>query len=254
MATVALQASRREGTGTQVVKKLRTRELVPAIVYRAGEPSVPLVVGQRALTQILKTSAGENVLIALKIQGAVEAPTATGPVQPIELPTKGKADERTVMIRELQRHPVTGSMLHIDFHEVLLTERIKVKVPIVTKGEPVGVKQDGGVLDHILWELEIECLPTQIPEQVEIDVTALKIGDSILVKAVLLPEGIMVVTDAEATVVAVAAPRAEMVEEVAAEAAAAEPEVLKQKKVEEEGAEGAAPAKGGEKAEKKSEK
>jgi large subunit ribosomal protein L25 len=238
MATVALEATPRSGIGKQVAKHLRVDGQVPAVVYRSGQTTVPLAVEQRALAQVLKTSAGENVLITLHIQ----RPEGKG---------SGAAEERTVMIREIQKHPITGAMLHVDFHEVLLTERIKVKVPIVTKGEPVGVKQDGGVLDHLLWELEIECLPTQIPEQIEVDVAALKIGDSIPVKALALPEGVTALADAEAPVVAVAAPQIEKVEEPA-EAVAAEPEVLKQKKVEEEAE--AAPEKGGEKAEKKVEK
>ncbi len=247
MAAVELQASHRQGTGSQAAKQLRRRELIPAIVYRAGEPSVPLVVGQRSLAQVLRTSAGENVLITLRLEGE----TATVGVAARGRKSGKASADRTVMIREIQKHPVTGAMLHVDFHEILLTERIRVKVPIVAKGEPIGVKQDGGVLDHLLWELEIECLPTQIPEQLEVEVTSLKIGDSIPVKAVSLPEGVTTLADPNAPVIAVAAPHVEKVEEPT-EAAAAEPEVLKQKKPEEEA--GAAAPEKAEKAEKKAEK
>ena len=248
MATVTLAAKPRPTVGKQAAKHLRRDNQIPAIVYRAGEASVPLAVEQRALTQVLKTSAGENVLIALRIEGETATVGVAGRGR-----KSGKAPaERTVMIREIQRHPVTGAMLHVDFHEIQLTERITVKVPIVAKGEPIGVKQDGGVLDHILWELEIECLPTQIPERLEVDVSALKIGDAILVKAIALPEGVTALADPEAPVVAVAAPHVEKVEEPTE--AAAEPEVLKQKKVEEETEAAPAPEKGGEKAEKKPEK
>jgi len=155
----------------------------------------------------------ENAILTLKIKNAK------------------KAQKKACLIKEIQYHPVHGNILHVDFYEVSLTKAIKVNVPVVTKGEAQGVKQDGGSLEHILWEIEVECLPTNIPKQIEVDVTSLKIGDSLHVKDLTIPENVKVLNDPEATVVAVSAP---VKEEVAVEAvegeSPAEPEVIKEKK------------------------
>jgi len=171
---------------------------------------------------------GENMIITLKVA----------------LDAKKKADERPVLIKEIQSHPVSGEILHVDFNEISLTKRLTVKVPIHSKGEPVGVKQDGGTLEHILWEVEVECLPTEIPEKLEVDVAAMKIGDTVHVKDLAVPEGVVIKHEMEAIVLSVVPPHKEEV--VAPEAGAAvegaatsaEPEVIKkEKKVAEEGEE-----------------
>ena len=144
------------------------------------------------------------------------------------------------MIKEIQQHPVTDETLHIDFNRISLTKEIEVKVPIVSKGEPVGVKQDGGSLDHILWELDIICLPTKIPQSIEVDVSHLKLNDNIYLKDIKLPEGVKTKHDLEAIVFSVSPPMKEVsLEEAAAAAGPQEPEVIKEKK-EEPKAEGAA--------------
>ena len=130
----------------------------------------------------------------------------------------------------------------MDFNEISLTKRIQVKVPIVGKGEPVGVKQEGGTLEQVLWEIEVECLPTQIPERLNVDVANLKIGDIVQVKNLIASEGVTIKHEAEAIVFSVVAPlKEEVVAEVPVEgaAAAAEPEVIKKEKkpAEEAGAE-----------------
>jgi large subunit ribosomal protein L25 len=145
----------------------------------------------------------------------------------------GKYQERSVLIKQIQHHPVRDDIIHVDFNEISLTKTIKVKVPLVAVGEAVGVKLDGGVLDHILWELEIECLPAQIPESIEVNVSGLKIGDSLHVKDLTVPEGVKFLNDPEAAVLAVDMPRKEEAAPAAAEAGAgakAEPEVIKEKK------------------------
>src|SRR3989338_1504341 len=132
--------------------------------------------------------------------------------------------------------------MHIDFNEISLTETLKVNVPLASKGDAAGVKQDNGVLEHILWELNVECLPTNIPEKIECDVSNLKIGDSILVKQIPLPEGVKVLNDPELIAFIVKPPHVEKPPEEALEAAA-EPELIREKKKEEEteeAAEGAA--------------
>jgi len=220
MEKVILKAETRAGVGKKAAKDLRNKKLVPANVYK-GKVALNLQVSKEDLDEVLRTKAGENVIITLKISG-------------------DSIKDKTVLIKEIQRHPVKDSILHVDFNEISLTEVLKVNVPLVSHGEPVGVKADGGVLEHIMWELQVECLPTAIPEKFEVDVSGLKIGDAIYVKDIKAPEGVKVLTDPELIAMIVKPPRVEapVVEEVAAEGAA-EPELIRKKKEEAEEAEGA---------------
>ncbi len=241
MEQIALVAEVRKEAGKQANKHLRQQGLIPAVVYRHGKETVSLKVVDRELYRVLRTERGENVLIALTVSGEVNS---------------GKAKDRLVMIKEIQHGPLDGSILHVDFHEISLSEKLKVNVPIVAKGEAAGVKQDGGVLEHTLREVEAECLPTQIPEHFEVDVTALKIGDSLQVKDLATPEGVRILTDPLLTIFTVKPPFVEKpAEEVSAEGAVAEPEVIKQKKEEEvaEEGEGKKKAPAGEESKKKPE-
>jgi large subunit ribosomal protein L25 len=151
-------------------------------------------------------------------------------------------------VQDVQHHPLSAKVLHVDLHEVAEDEKVTVHVPVETTGEAAGVKTGGGTLEHIMFKLKVRCLPKDLPEEIFIDVTALEIGKSIHLGQVVAPAGVEILGDKSRTVVAVAAPRAE--EEVAAVAevaAAGDVEMTKEKK--EEGAEGAAPAgKAGEKA------
>ncbi|MEE8317303.1 MAG: 50S ribosomal protein L25 [Candidatus Omnitrophota bacterium] len=231
MDFVDLHASLREGKGKEVNKKLRQEGLVPSIVYKKGEDTLSLKIDKKDLSKALHTEAGENVIIRLHIDAAK------------------KKKERTVIIKEVQRDPVKDYLLHVDFQEISLSETLKVKVPIAAKGEAIGVKQDEGVLQHVLWETEIECLPTNIPEKIEVDVSNLKIGDSIHVKEIQIPEGVKILDDPEGVVFSVEHPK--KVEEVIAppaEGEVQEPEVIKEKK---EKPEEAAPEEGEKPAEEK---
>jgi large subunit ribosomal protein L25 len=142
--------------------------------------------------------------------------------------------KRTVIIKEIQHHPFKDEIVHVDFSQIALDELIKVKVAIAAKGEAIGVVKNAGILERIMWEVEIECLPTQIPEKIEIDVADLEVGHTKTVKDLIVPSGIKVLADPEQIVVSVAAKKA--VEEVVAapEAEAVEPEVIREKKPEEE--------------------
>ena len=237
MEEIILEALVRKDAGSRVAKHLRQAGFIPAIVYSAGKKSVPIKVERSNLLRFLHTHRAEGVVINLNIKDE----------------TKHK--NYNVMIKEIQQDPVKEDIMHVDFNEISLTKAIKAAVPIVTKGEAPGVKQDGGSLDHILWEIEVECLPTAIPKEIEVDVSALKIGDSIAIKDIKFPEGIKVLHDPNMSVISVAAPI--KVEEVvaAAEAAAGpqEPEVIKEKKEVPE-AEAETPAAGKEKAKEKEEK
>ena len=162
-----------------------------------------------------------------------------------------KIGDYLAMVKEEQRDPVDDHVLHIDFKRISLTEKISVKVRTVSKGDAVGVKQDGGSLEHVLWELEVVCLPTQIPQSLEADVSHLKIGDSIYVRDFKLPEGVTTKQSPDTIVFTVVPP---MKEELAqpTPATGAEPEVIKEKKEPVEGEKEKAPAAAA--AEKKEEK
>ena len=223
MEKVILKAELRKGTGKAVAKNLRNKNLVPANVYKGSKGAVSLQVSGDDLTEVLHTKAGENVIITLKISG------------------EAGAKDKTVLIKEIQREPIKDRILHVDFHEISLTEALKVNVPLASHGEPVGVKIDGGILEHVMWELQVECLPTSIPEKIEVDVSNLKIGDSIFVKNIVVPEGVKVLNDPELIAMIVKPPKVEVPKEEVAPEAAAEPELIRKKKeeaTEEEGAEG----------------
>lgn len=212
MEQVKLEAKLRKDLGKEAGKRLRTKGLIPAIFYRKGEKSTPLILERKVLEKVLHTEAGENVIVNLKIAG------------------DEKGRDKTCIIKEIQHNPVNGDILHIDFNQISLTEALKVNVPITTKGEAIGVKQEEGVLEHVLWEVQVECLPTQIPEKIEIDITNLKVGDAFFVKDIVAPKGVKILNDSELRVVAVEKPIEVKVEEVKPEEEITEPEVIKQKK------------------------
>ena len=176
-----------------------------------------LQLSARDLKEALQTGAGENVLITLKISGGEKA-----------------VKDKTVLIKEIQREPIKYAILHVDFNEISLTDVLKVNIPIVARGEPVGVKIDSGILEHILRELQVECLPTDIPEKIEVDVSAMKIGDSVLIKNIILPEGVKVTNDPELIALIVKAPKVEVVAPEGETEESAEPELIRKKKEEEE--------------------
>lgn len=236
MERMKLTAEIREETGKNKVKKLRDRDLIPACLYKAGEETLNIKINKKSLYEALHTKAGENILVDLAIESHGKKP-------------------RPVMIKEVQYHPVKNDILHADFNEISLTKEIKVKVPIVDKGKPDSVTRESGTLEHVMWEVEVECLPTQIPEKIEVNVENLKIGDKILVKDLQVSPGVKILEDPELTVMSAEPPHVEKVEEVLPEEGIAEPEVIaKGKKEEEEEGETTeeAPSKPEKKEEKKS--
>ncbi len=235
--TVKLKAVKREKTGKEYVKKLRLTKNIPAIVYGKGFNPIPLEVNGKELETILRSGAGENAVISLQIDG------------------DPKVKEKTVLISEIQHNPVNDHINHIDFHAISLTEKIRVKVPVHEKGEAPGIKE-GGVLDHVHREIEVECLPTDIPNRIEVNIDKLNIGDSIHVKDLALPSGVKCVLDPEEKVLGVLAPMKEEVVAPAEGEAPAEPELIKKERKEKEeaaagGQEAPAPKPVAEKGEKK---
>ena len=233
-----MEAAVRAALGKGKTGRLREEGLVPAVVYKEGEAAVAIQVPVRELSRILHTKAGENALITLQFS------------EDSKKDLKGHATlasgENAVLIKELQHHPVTHQIQHVDFHQISLTKKITVSVPLSFKGEASGVRLSGGVLEHLRWELEVECLPTEIPAEIPVEISGLELGKTLHVKEVPLPEGVRAVTDADQPVVACVEPQKEELPTAAEEAGAAtEPEVIKQKKPEE--GEEAAAAEGKEK-------
>ena len=219
MAIVSLEGARRETVGKGVARRLRAGGRVPAVFYGRGEDSIPLVLSLKDVEAVIHTADGSNVIVDLKVAGDA-------------------ARDRKALIREIQRDPVAGSILHLDLQHISLTERIVVQVPIVLVGTPVGVKDAGGILEYLLREVDVECLPTDIPAKLEVDVAALNIGDTVHVSDIKA-ERATIKTEADRAVATVVPPT--VLEEVkpVEEAAPAEPELIaKEKKEEEEPEEG----------------
>ena len=237
MKEISFKVQARKEAGKQKAKKFRTRGLLPGVVYGEGK-STPVVFNAHEFENLYHSIRGENVLINLEIEN-------------------GGRDTQKTLIREIQREPVWGRILHVDFQHVSLSKKITVKVPVHIIGTAVGVKDTGGILQHTFRELEISCLPTEIPQHIDVDVTALKIGDSIHVRDLKLPEGIQVLVDGDLSVASVVPPTIIKEGELEAAAEVAEPEVITERKpAEGEEAEEGAEAKGKEKkpAEAKAEK
>lgn len=214
MEEIILEIQPREELGKNKVKDLRTKGFIPAVIYAEGKESLPIKVSHKQLLQLIHQHRLESAVINLKIKD------------------DKKQKSRSCLIKEIQYDPVKGDVIHVDFNEISLTKIIKVNVPVVAKGEPIGVKQEGGSLEHILWEAEVECLPTEIPKEIEVDVSQLKIGDTIHIEDITFPSQIKVLNAPEAIVFSVSAPIKE--EEVVAPAVEGEekqePEVIKEKK------------------------
>lgn len=216
---VKLSASARSTVGGSVANKLRSKGLIPAVIYGGKQESLPLQVGARDISNVLSRARGENILVELEIENA------------------GKTVSRMALIQEVQHAPLSGGIVHVDFHAVNMNEVLHTSVPLEPRGEPAGVKSFGGILEQSLRSLEIECLPKDLPEVLHIDVSGLNIGDSIHVRDVPLPGGVKALEDADLTVFLVAAPAVVEVAPAPAAAAAAgapaaQPEVIKEKKEE----------------------
>ena len=227
MKAVALKAQPRTLQGKQESGRMRRGGLVPGIVYGAEHAAQLIQLNEHDLGLFLKGHTSEHFLVDLAVEGSQ--------------PSKA-------MIKEIQRHPVSGRIVHVDLNAISMTRKLRVEVPVKLLGEPVGVAQQGGVLEHIMRTVLVECLPADIPDQLTLDVSALNIGQRLSVADVQVDKAKLTILSAvDQPIAAVAAPRAE--EEVAptaAEAAAAaEPEVLTAKKPEEgeAGAPAAAPGK-----------
>ncbi len=214
MEEIILEAQIRNEIGKNKVKVLKTGGFLPAVVHSEGNQTILIKLSRREFLVLYHHHRLANAIISLKIKD------------------DQKKASRSCMIHETQVDPVKGDIIHLDFNEISLTKVIKVNVPVVTTGESVGVKNDGGIIEHILWEIEIESLPTAIPKNIEVDISALKIGESFHVKEIKFPANIKVLSDPDAVVLTIASPMKEEVVAPAEGEEKLEPEVLKEKKPE----------------------
>ena len=219
-----LVAEKREGTGKGVARKLRAAGRVPAVLYGAGLDSEALSVDARDLYHVLHTGAGANVLVDLVVDGT----------------------EHLIIPRDVQRDHIHGRYIHVDLLAVRRDEKIHLSIPVRIVGDSVGVKA-GGVVEHHLWELEVESLPGDVPEAIDADISALEIGMSLRVSDLVAPKGATILTNPEESVVAVQQPQ------MAVEVEEAE-EVAEGEVAEGEAAEGEAAGEGGEGADEAAER
>lgn len=214
MEEIFLEVQPREETGKAKIKVLRRGGFIPAVIYTQGEETETIKIVSREFLRILHEHRAGSIIINLRAKGEAKK-------------NKGRA----CLIKEVQYNPVKGDVIHVDFNQISLTKAIKVNVGVVAKGESVGVKADGGALEHILWEIEVECLPTEIPKEIEVDVTNLKIGDAIHVRDIKVPPGIKIFNDPDAIILSVVPPMKEEVVVAPVEGEEkAEPEVIREKK------------------------
>ena len=212
MATATLNANVRAESGTGAARKLRQSGKVPAIIYGHGREAQSLAIDTRELERLLERVAAASTVIELSIDGRTA---------------------RT-LIREIQRHPYKKQIIHLDFQELVAGEKVTVDIPLVVVGTPEGVRA-GGILDQVMHQLTIRVDPSNIPNHVDVDVSALTIGHSVHVGDLKIPEGVEVLDEEDATVATVSAPRAETPVSVPVVEAAAEPELIRKPKEGEEG-------------------
>ncbi len=216
-----LHARARDRIGKQESKRIRHQGFLPAVIYGEDKPSVTCSVDRKVLDGILHAQ-GRNAIFSLVVGD------------------DGDASPQTAIIKEIQHHPVEGDILHVDFHRISLTEQIVVEVALEVVGVPAGVRTSGGILEHMLHRVEVECLPTQIPDRIPVDVTHMEIGDTLQVSDLVVEGDARVVTEGDRQVLVVVPPTVIQVEaeeeeeEVLEEEGAAEPEVIERGKREEE--------------------
>jgi large subunit ribosomal protein L25 len=213
MAVIPLSGTRRETLGKGGARKARAAGRIPGVLYGHGEEPVPVTVQAREFDLALRGHKGGNPIVNLAVGGG----------------------EYTALIRDVQNDPLSHDILHLDFQHISLTETIEVKVAVHLTGLPIGVKDGGGILETILRDIEVRCLPTAIPSSIEVDVSHLAIGDSVHVRDVSVPD-VTILNDGDETIATVVPPTVmeeKPAEAVAVEGAPSEPEVITKGKKEE---------------------
>ncbi len=215
MERQTLTAEKREGAGKGVARSMRRAGSTPAVIYRENK-STPLKLNSKELQKFIRDTKGDQVLVNIKLDGG----------------------NKVALLKDFQTDPVNGELLHADFFEVSLKEKVRVAVHITLAGEPIGVKRDKGILQYGTREIEVECLPGDIPGHLELDISEMEIGDSRHVMELDLPKGVTLLSDPDDLIITVVAPKVEeevvAEEEVAVEEEGAEPEVAEKGKAKEE--------------------
>jgi len=214
---IVVKSEKRQGLGTNASRRLRAQGFVPAVLYGESMESTPLVLSKKDIVQIMRLETGENTIFKVAVD----------------------AEAYDAMIKDLQVNPATDELLHVDLIRISMDKPIRVAVPVVHRGEPVGVKTEGGFVDFVTREIEIECLPREIPESLEIDIAELHINQSFKVQGMAIPAGVKVLTDPNTVLVLISMPHKEEEPfpgekpegEVAAEEPK-EPEVIKKERAE----------------------
>jgi large subunit ribosomal protein L25 len=224
MAEIVVNAESRSERGKNAARRLRVKGLIPAVVYGGKGDAVPVSVDPKVLLRVLRSETGRNTILKMDL---------------------GAGGKTSAILKQWQLDPVKENFLHADFYRIAMDVALRVKVPVAVKGDARGVKTDGGILELIMRFIEVECLPGDIPERIEIDVTDLGINDALRISSVLVNPKIKIMDDADQVVVHViavkeeAAPAAGAAPAAEGEAAAGgEPEVMKKGKKEEAPKEG----------------
>jgi len=215
---IVVKSEKRQGLGSNASRRLRAQGFVPAVLYGEAMESAALVLNKKDIVQIMRLESGENTIFQVAVD----------------------ADAYDVMIKELQIDPATDELLHVDLIRISMDKPIKVTVPVVHRGEPVGVKTEGGFIDFVTREVEVECLPRDIPESLSIDISELHVNQALKVQGMDVPEGVKIMTDPGTVLLLISLPHKEEEfpgekpeEEVVAEEAT-EPEVIKKERAEKE--------------------
>ncbi|MDH4217601.1 MAG: 50S ribosomal protein L25 [Candidatus Aminicenantes bacterium] len=219
--SLTIKGEKREFFGKNASRRVRREGKIPAILYGQGEPGVPLALDKKDIFEILRSETGENTLFK----------------------TSFDSESKDTMIKDVQIDPVSDEILHVDLIQIAMNKAIRVSIPVVVTGEAVGVKTEGGFIDLITREIEVECLPKDIPEQIEVNVSGLHLHQSIKIEEMTPLPNVEIVSDPHAVVVLIEAPTKEEVvaaeeekeEEVEVMAEEEEPEVIKKEKPEEKG-------------------
>jgi large subunit ribosomal protein L25 len=217
MSDLVIEVQSREQRGSNASRRLRKQDLIPAVLYGGNKESVSIQVPRRTIVDLLHTSAGENAVFELVLGD----------------------QRRHAMIHDLQVDPITGQVEHIDFQRINMSEKVTVQIPVEAIGVPLGVKNEGGILDFVTREVSVECLPGDIPTHIDLDVSALHIGQHLEAKDLQLPEKVELLEEEDRVIVSIAAPRlaeeTEDDEDDLLESAADEPEVIGRDGDEDEG-------------------
>ncbi len=216
MEQIQLDVQLRKEIGTAKAQQVRRAGFIPAVVYGGGSKPTLIAADRKVYDRIHRQHLGESLIYHINV-----------------MDNGKKVADFPAIIKDLQQHPVSEDVIHLDFARISLDKEIEIKIKIVTKGDAIGVKRDGGTLDHVMWELDIICLPTNIPHHIEVDVTNLGVHDAVHVKDLVLPAGVKTKHDLDSVVVSVVGSMKEEGAVAEGEGAGAELEVLKEKKKEE---------------------